>query len=368
MNTRSKVHRIAVLGGDGIGPEVVAEACEVLQTIAELDPQMHFEFTVLDWGTSYYLRHGQMLPEAATDLLCEYDAILLGAVGDPRVPDDVTLWGMLLPIRQRLNQYVNLRPVRLLPGVNSPLVAPGNGQPIDMIIVRENSEGEYAGKGFFLGERTPLETAVQMSVFSRPGVERILRYAFELAKASGRTLTSISKGNALNYTGVFWDRMVAEVSKEYPEVSCRQLLVDAAALHMLRDPASFEVVVASNLFGDILSDLAAGIVGGLGLAPSANLNPEHDYPSMFEPVHGSAPDIAGTGRANPIAAIWAGAMLVGHLGHPLWESKIVDAIQATLAAGVVLTPDLGGIARTHDVTKAIIGSLRHDVHAPNPSA
>jgi tartrate dehydrogenase/decarboxylase/D-malate dehydrogenase len=226
-----------------------------------------------------------------------------------------------------------------------------------MVIVRENSEGEYAGKGLFINDGTPAETALQIAVFSRPGLQRVLRYAFDLARTSGRSVTSVSNANALNYSGVLWDRVLDEVELDYPDVTCRRLLVDAAALHMVLDPTTFEVVVASNLFGDILSDLGAGLVGGLGLAPSANLNPERDYPSMFEPVHGSAPDIAGHQLANPLAAIWAAAMMLGHLGFPEWEGEIVRSIEKLLASGRSRTRDLGGTATTTDVTDSLLGEL-----------
>jgi len=349
--------RIAVLAGDGIGPEVTGEACRVLEHIARLDGRLRIELTHFDWGSEYYLRHRVMMPSDGLDQLADFDAILLGAIGDPRVPDDVTLWGLLLPIRQRFQQYVNLRPIRLLAGVPTPLA---NRQPgdINMLIVRENSEGEYAGKGVFLNEGTPEEMALQIGVFSRRGVERALRYAFELARRGGRSLTSVSKANALNYSGVFWDRMLDEVERDYADVSCRRLLVDAAALHMVLDPGRFQVVVGSNLFGDILSDLGAALVGGMGLAPSANLNPDGLFPSMFEPVHGSAPDIAGCQMANPLATIWAAAMMVGHLGFPEWEGEMVRAIEQLLAEGMVRTPDLGGTATTGEVTEALLAHLR----------
>jgi len=348
--------RIAVLGGDGIGPEVTGEACRVLQRVAELDGRLSFELDHFDWGSEYYLRHRVMMPADGLEQLAGFDAILLGAIGDPRVPDDVTLWGLLLPIRQRFQQYVNLRPIRLLAGVPTPLAdrVPGD---IDMLIVRENSEGEYAGKGVFLNEGTPEEMALQIGVFSRRGVERILRYAFQLARRDGRSVTSVSKANALNYSGVFWDRILDEVERDYADVPCQRLLVDAAALHMVLDPSRFQVVVGSNLFGDILSDLGAGLVGGMGLAPSANLNPERHFPSMFEPVHGSAPDIVGRQIANPLAAIWAAAMMVGHLGFPEWEVEIVRAIGQLLSEGIVRTRELGGTATTGEVTEVLLAHL-----------
>lgn len=357
-STRSAVQpmQIALLPGDGIGTEVTVEARRVLERITELDGRLVLEFVEFEWGSEYYLAHGTMMPADGLDQLGAFDAILLGAVGDPRVPDDVTLWGLLLPIRQRFHQYVNLRPIRLMSGVPTPLAHRQPGD-IDMVIVRENSEGEYAGKGLFVNEGPPAETALQIAVFSRPGVQRVLRYAFDLARTSGRTVTSISKANALNYSGVLWDRVLDEVELDYPDVTCRRLLVDAAALHMVLDPTPFEVVVGSNLFGDILSDLGAGLVGGLGLAPSANLNPEREYPSMFEPVHGSAPDIAGHQLANPLAAIWAAAMMLGHLGFPEWEDEIVRSIEKLLASGQSRTRDLGGTATTTDMTDSLLNEL-----------
>lgn len=348
--------RIACLPGDGIGAEVTNEARRVLEWIAQRDARVDLEFTEFEWGSDYYLRHGQMLPNDGLDQLESFDAIFLGAVGDPRVSDDITLWGLLLPIRQRFHQYVNLRPIRLLEGVPTPLANRRPGD-VDMLIVRENSEGEYSGQGLFINQGTPAESALQISVFSKIGVERILRYAFDLARRTGRSLTSVSKANALNYSGVFWDRVLDEVQSDYPDVTCRRLLVDAAALHMVLDPTSFDIVVGSNLFGDILSDLGAGLVGGLGLAPSANLNPEHDYPSMFEPVHGSAPEIAGRNLANPLAAIWTAGMMLGHLGFPEWEKEIIAAIERLLASGYAKSRDLGGEASTTQVTAALLVEL-----------
>lgn len=350
--------RIATLPGDGIGPEVVGEACRVVRAIVELESELSIEFDEFPWGSEYYLEHGVMMPEDALERLANFDAILLGAVGDPRVPDDVTLWGMLLPIRQGFHQYINLRPIKQIKSALSPLADVRAGvATIDMMIVRENSEGEYAGKGFFLGEDTPHDSAIQVSVFSRQGVERVIRYALDLAQRTDRGVTSVSKANALNYSGVFWDKVFAEVAREYPEVPTRSQLVDAAALHMVLNPGSYEVVVGSNLFGDILSDLGAGLVGGLGLAPSANLNPEREFPSMFEPVHGSAPDIVGQDRANPVATIWAAAMMLGHLGFPTWERRVVESIEIVLQEGAVRTPDLGGSSTTREMTTAIIDVL-----------
>lgn len=349
-------HRVALLPGDGVGPEVIAAARAVLEQVARLDGGVSLRFEVLPWGSAYYLEHGRMAPASFLRELGGFDAILLGAVGDPRVPDHESLWGLLLPVRQHFDQYVNLRPIRLLPGVKSPIsgLRPG---AVDMLFVRENTEGEYAGKGASLYQGTEREVALQIGVFSRHGVERVVRFAFEQGRRLGRSVTSISKGNALNFSGVFWDRVFHEVAEEYPDVEQRSYLVDAAALYMVQDPSRFGVVVASNLFGDILTDLGAGIVGGLGLAASANLNPERRYPSMFEPVHGSAPDLAGTGKANPVAAIWAGAMMLEHLGYPRWGDAVLHAVESVLAAGKTTPPDLGGSSSTEEVADAVTRQL-----------
>jgi tartrate dehydrogenase/decarboxylase/D-malate dehydrogenase len=348
--------RIAVIPGDGIGPEVTAQAVRVLRRVAELDPDLSFEFEELRWGTEHFLTHGEMMPEDGLRRLRAFDAIQLGAVGDPRVPDDVTLWGLLLPIRQGFDQYVNLRPVRLLRGVESPLRGRGPAD-IDMLVLRENTEGEYSGKGDFLfpGD-VGREMALQTTVFSHRGVERIVRHAFELGRRLGKSVTSVSKGNAMNYSGVFWDRVFREVATEYPDVPSRSYLVDAAAMFFVQDPGRFQVVVTSNLFGDILTDLGAGIAGGLGFAASANLNPEGRFPSMFEPVHGSAPDIAGRNVANPMAAIWSTALLLEHLGEGAWAERILRAIEEALADGE-RTPDLGGNRTTDDVGSAVARRL-----------
>jgi tartrate dehydrogenase/decarboxylase / D-malate dehydrogenase len=345
------------LPGDGIGPEVTESARALLVAIAKLDASMSFETEELPWNAEHYLATGSSMPSDGLATLAGFDAIYLGAIGDVRVPDHIALRQLIFAIRQGFHQYVNLRPVKLLRGASTPLVDRGP-EDLDLVIVRENSEGEYSGVGGTLFPGSPDEVALQTSVFSRRGVERIMRYAFELARTSGKPLHSVSKGNALNYTGVFWDEIFAETAAEYPDVPSANLLVDAAALHLVQHPERFGVVVASNLFGDILSDLGAALVGGLGFAASANLNPERDFPSMFEPVHGSAPDIAGRGIANPIAALWAAGMMVGHLGHPPWETAVVDAIETVLVEGTIRTPDLGGTSSTTEVTDAVIDALR----------
>jgi len=355
-------YRIATIGGDGVGPEVTGAACRILEHIAALDGSLSFTFDAYPWGCDYYLETGRMMPEDGLDILRRYDAILLGAVGSPSVPDHVSLHGLLLAIRQGFDQYINLRPVQLLKGAPCPLQGVRREQ-IDMIFVRENTEGEYAGAGSFIsaGKRVSsaeeAERAEQTAVFTREGCERVMRYAFELARSEGQTLTSISKANALNYSMVFWDAVFRDLAEEYPDVETKALLVDAAAMFMVREPERFGVVVCSNLFGDILTDLGAAIAGGMGLAAGANLNPEKQYPSMFEPVHGSAPDIAGKGLANPMASIWSAAQMLDHLGYQQWGMRIVEAIEAVLDEGTHRTPDLGGQASTEEVTEAVLRRL-----------
>lgn len=350
-------YRIALLPGDGIGPEVTASARALIDAIASLDPTLSFKTEEFLWNAEHYLATGAMMPSDGMATLAEFDAIFLGAIGDARVPDHISLRQLIFAIRQGFNQYVNLRPVRLLNGVTTPLLG-RTPKDLDMIIVRENSEGEYAGLGGRIFPDSDDEVALQTSVFSRRGVERILRYAFERARESGRSLSSVSKGNALNFSGVLWDELFAKISAEYPDVPSNNLLVDAAALHMVQHPEKFGVIVASNLFGDVLSDLGAALVGGLGFAASANLNPERTFPSMFEPVHGSAPDIAGHNIANPVATLWAVGMMLAHLGRPDWESAVIDAIETVLVEGAVRTPDLGGNSSTSEMTVAIIDALR----------
>ena len=347
-----KKYKVAVIGGDGIGPEVCDAAKQVMNVIAEKDGTVSFDFTDFPWGCTWYRENGRMMPEDGLEILKGSDAILLGAVGRPDVPDHVSLHGLLIAIRQGFDQYVNLRPVKLLKGAPCPL-KDVKREDVDMIFVRENSEGEYAGKGILEEDR-----AEQVGVFTRKGCERIIRYAFELAAKEGRRrVTSVSKGNALNYSMVFWDRIFAEVAAEYPQIEANSLLVDAASMFMVRDPARFDVVVCSNLFGDILTDLGAAIAGGMGMSAGANLNPEGRFPSMFEPVHGSAPDIMGQEKANPMATVWAASQMMDHFGRPDLGRKILDAVEAVLEEGRYRTPDLGGSAKTSDVTKAIIDHL-----------
>ena len=350
-------HKIAVIAGDGIGPEVIAEGVKVLQKVAELDGGFAFDFTEFPWGCEYYLENGKMMPEDGIDTLLNYDAVFLGAVGAPGVPDHISLWDLLLRIRKSFDQYVNLRPVKLLKGAPCPLKDVTEAD-VDMIFVRENSEGEYAGSGSWLFKDKPNEVVIQDGVFSRAGCERIIRYAYELAKREKKTLTSISKGNALNYSMVFWDQIFAEVGKEYPEVKTCSYLVDAASMFMIKDPKRFEVVVTSNLFGDILTDLGAAIAGGMGLAAGANINPERKFPSMFEPIHGSAPDIAGQGKANPLATVWAASQMLDFFGYPQWGKLLIDCIEEVLCEKKVLTPDLGGSNTTQEVGDEIIRKLQ----------
>lgn len=352
MSTKT-VYRVAVIGGDGIGPEVLREGQKALAAVAQKDGRFSFEFTEFPWGCEYYLKTGKMMPEDGIETLSHFDAIYLGAVGYPGVPDHISLRDLLLRIRHDFDQYVNLRPVKLLKGAPCPLVRITE-KDIDMVFIRENSEGEYAGSGAWLYPGTPRETVIQNGVFSRFGTERIMRYAYELAKKEHRSLTSISKGNALNYSMVFWDQIFAELGKEYPEVETHSYLVDAASMFMVKDPKRYQVVVCSNLFGDILTDLGAAISGGMGLAAGANLNPERTYPSMFEPIHGSAPDIAGTGKANPLASIWSASQMLDFFGHPEWGRRLLAIIEAMLVEKTILTPDMGGTATTSEVGDEVV--------------
>jgi len=348
--------RIAVIPGDGVGPEVVRESRKILERMAALDPGLGFAFDEFPWSATAYLRSGEMMPQDGLEILSGYDALLFGAIGSPLVKDHITLHELLLRIRQGFDQYINLRPVRLLAGIETPL-AGRTAADIDMIVVREGTEGEYAGVGARLYEGSEREVALQTAVFSRHGTERVMRWAFELAAREGRSVTSISKGNALNYSAVFWDQVFDEVAADYPSVPTERLLVDAAAMFMVMDPGRFGVVVASNLFGDILTDLGAAIMGGMGFAPSANLNPERAFPSMFEPIHGSAPDIAGQGKANPIGSLWSTAMMLEHLGHGDWAAALMKAIERVLAARAVRTPDLGGVSTTEEMGDAVLAAL-----------
>jgi tartrate dehydrogenase/decarboxylase/D-malate dehydrogenase len=349
---------IGVIPGDGVGQEVVPAALQVLEAIsARFDTA--FDFHQFDWGRAYYFRHGRMMPADALDQLRPMDALLLGAIGDPKIPDHITLNGLLLPIRRGFDQFANIRPATLYEGVTSPLANPG---AIDMVVVRENTEGEYAQVGGFVYHQQPEEVAIQTAVFTRRGIERVVRFAFELARKRNRKrrVTSITKSNAQGFGMVLWDRVFQEVAAGYCDIETESLLVDAAAMNFIRRPESFDVVVASNLFGDILSDVSAILVGSMGLAPSANLDPTRKYPSMFEPVHGSAPDIAGRGVVNPMAAILSAGMMLDHLGLGEAARAVERAVAAVLADGKHRTPDLGGSSSTSEVTGAVIDKLAAD--------
>lgn len=348
-------YRIAVIPGDGIGREVVPPTLRVLEAAAA-SGGFAFDWSEFPWGCEYHLREGRMMAADALDRLREFDAILLGAVGYPGVPDHVSLWGLLIPIRRRFEQYVNLRPVRLLPGIRSPLAGRDAGD-IDLVIVRENVEGEYSEIGGRLYAGTEAEMAVQETVFTRRGVDRVLRYAFELAGRSRGHVTAATKSNGIIHTMPFWDERFAAMAAEFPGIRADKYHIDILAAHFVQHPDWFDVVVGSNLFGDILSDLGPAVAGGMGIAPSANLNPERAYPSMFEPVHGSAPDIAGKGVANPLATIWSGVMMLEFLGHAEVAAAVMRAVEAVTAAGRPRTPDLGGRDTTRDVADAVLAAF-----------
>jgi tartrate dehydrogenase/decarboxylase/D-malate dehydrogenase len=347
-------HRIASIPGDGIGIEVIAEGEKVLAALAGKEGGFALEFMPFDWGSERYLKTGAYMPDNALDVLRKFDAILFGAVGAPDVPDHVSLWGLRLPICQGFDQYANLRPSRVLPGISSPL---RDGQAIDWVIVRENTEGEYSGSGGRVHTGLPEEVATETSVFTRKGVERVQRFAFELARSRPRRhLTLVTKSNAQRHGMVLWDEVFFELARGYPEVKTDRVLVDAVTTRMVLKPSALDTIVASNLHADILSDLAAALSGSLGIAPTANLNPERRFPSMFEPIHGSAFDITGKGIANPIATFWTAAMMLEHLGEARAAARLMKAIEA-VTARKVFTPDLGGTARTVDVTAAVLEAL-----------
>lgn len=350
-------YKVAVIPGDGIGVDVIAEGRRVLDAAARADGGFDLAYTEFPWSCKHYLDKGCMAPPDFLTTLRDFDAIYLGAVGYPGVPDHVSLWELLLPIRKTFNQYVNLRPVRLLEGVTSPLVG-RTSKDIDFVCVRENTEGEYAGVGGRTQVGSPAEVAIQSTVFTRLGVERIIVYAFELARNRKRKkVTSATKSNAMQFNMVFWDEVFEEVSKRYPDVATEKWHVDALAARFVTHPQTLDVVVGSNLFADILTDLGAAIQGSMGTAASANLDPFKKFPSMFEPVHGSAPDIAGKGIANPIGAIWAGAMLLDTLGESSAAARVMRALEDTTREGRYLTPDVGGKAKTKDVGEAIASRL-----------
>ena len=350
-----KTYRIAVIEGDGIGKEVVPAAIEVLDAVAKLDGGFQFEWTHFPWGCDYYLAHGEMMPQDGIEILKGYDQIFLGAVGMPElVPDHISLWGLLIKIRRELKQAINVRPAKLLAGLESPLKNPQN---FDITVVRENSEGEYSDSGGRMHQGAD-EIAIQNAVFTRKGTERAMRYAFELAKGSRGHVTSATKSNGLTYSMPFWDEVFEEVKKDYPDIATAVNHIDALAAFFVMKPHQFDVIVASNLFGDILTDLGGAIMGSIGIAPAANLNIEREYPSMFEPVHGSAPDIAGKGIANPIGQIWTGKMMLDFLGHQEAGDRILNAIEQTLASGLK-TGDIGGSSTLEEVKNSILQHLHN---------
>ena len=352
-----KHYHIAVIPGDGIGEEVAPEGVKVLNAAADITGAFRFEYDYFPYGCNYYLKTGKMMAEDGLKILQAFDAIYFGAVGFPTVPDHISLRGLRLPICQGFEQYVCYRPSVLLPGIKTPLAGKQVGE-IDFVVIRENTEGKYTGAGGRSHRGLPIEVAVESSVFSRVGIERVVRYSFNLARARRKKLVSATKSNAQQHSMTFWDEIVDQVGKAFPDVQVERVLIDALAARFVLRPESLDVVVASNLFGDILTDLGAAICGSMGIAPSGNINPEREYPSMFEPVHGSAPDIVGKGVANPIAMIACGAMMLDFIGEKSAAQLIDTAITAVTRDGRVLTPDLGGMAKTVDVTNAILAQMR----------
>ena len=348
--------RIAVIAGDGIGTEVITAGRRTLDALQALDATLDLDYTEFPWGSAYYLEHGRMMPEDGIEQLKPFDTIYFGAVGWPTIPDHVSLWGLLIPFRRSFDQYINLRPVRLLRGVSSPLANPG---AIDITVVRENTEGEYSDIGGRIFTGTPREIAVQESVFTRHGVERTVRYAYALARTRRKRLTGATKSNGIRITMPFFDEIFREVGEEYPDVTATLMHSDALAAQLVLRPEIFDVIVGSNLFGDILSEVTAAVSGSIGIAPSANLNPERTGPSLFEPIHGSAPDIAGQGIANPAGAIWAASMMLEHLDHAQAGQRLLLALEDTIASGV-RTRDLGGAANTAEMTDAVIATLQRN--------
>jgi tartrate dehydrogenase/decarboxylase/D-malate dehydrogenase len=352
-----KTYHIAAIPGDGIGKEVIPEGQKVLMAMAAKDPSLNFEFESFDWGGDYYRAHGVMMPENGLDALRNKDAILFGSAGDPHIPDHITLWGLRLKICQGFDQYANVRPTRILPGIDAPLKRCTPAQ-LDWVIVRENSEGEYSGVGGRAHQGHPIEVATDVSMMTRAGVERIMRYAFKLAQLRPRKLlTVITKSNAQRHAMVMWDEIAVQISKEFPDVTWDKELVDAATARMVNRPGTLDTIVATNLHADILSDLAAALAGSLGIAPTGNIDPERRYPSMFEPIHGSAFDIMGKGLANPIGTFWSVVMMLEHLGEQAAADRLMQAIEAVTANTRLHTRDLGGLATTAQVTAAIIEKL-----------
>src|SRR6186713_2972650 len=353
-----KTYAIAAIPGDGIGTEVIAAGVEVLNAVAKRDGGFSFAVDHFDWGGEYYKKHGRMMPENGRSLIRNHDAILFGSAGHPEIPDHVTLWGLRLAICQPLDQYANVRPTRILPGITSPL-RNVTAKELDWVIVRENSEGEYAGQGGRSHRGLPHEVATELVIFTRAGVTRIMRYAFALAQSRPRKLlTVVTKSNAQRYGMVMWDEIAAEVAKEFPDVTWDKMLVDAMTMRMTLKPETLDTIVATNLHADILSDLAAALAGSLGIAPTANLNPERTTPSMFEPIHGSAFDITGKGVANPVATFWTAVMMLEHLGEKDAAVRLMRAVERVTADTDLHTPDLGGKATTRQVTDAVCEALR----------
>ena len=353
-----KTYRIAAIPGDGIGSEVVAAGIEVLNALALRDGNFGFKFDHFDWGGAYYKTHGRMMPENGRDQIRDHDAILLGSAGHPDIPDHITLWGLRLAICQPFDQYANVRPTRVLPGITSPL-RHVESKELDWVIVRENSEGEYAGVGGRAHQGSPLEVATDVAMFTRAGVERIMRFAFKLARSRPRKLlTVVTKSNAQRHAMVMWDEIAREIAKEFPDVTWDKMLVDAMTMRMVIKPETIDTIVATNLHADILSDLAAALAGSLGIAPTGNINPERTFPSMFEPIHGSAFDIMGKGIANPIGTFWSAVMMLEHLGEQAGADRLMTAIERVTADKRFHTPDLGGSARTTDVTKAVVDAIQ----------
>ena len=354
-----RTYKIAAIPADGIGPEVIDAGSEVLSVLAQRAGDVRFDVTSFDWGSDYYKKHGVMMPEDGLEQLKPFDAIYFGAVGAPDVPDHITLWGLRLPICQGFDQYANVRPTKIIPGVTSPLRGVEVGD-LDWVIVRENSEGEYSGHGGRAHKGMPEEVGTEVSIFTRVGVTRIMRYAFKLAQSRPRKfLTVVTKSNAQRFGMVMWDEIAAEVAQEFPDVTWDKMLVDAMTVRMVKNPKSLDTIVATNLHADILSDLAGALAGSLGVAPTANIDPERRFPSMFEPIHGSAFDITGKGIANPVATFWTASQMLDHLGEADASARLMRAVEKVCADGIV-TPDVGGTATTQDVTDAVCDAIRGD--------
>jgi tartrate dehydrogenase/decarboxylase/D-malate dehydrogenase len=352
-----RTHKIAAIPADGIGPEVIGAGIAVLEALAARSGDIALNFETFDWGSDYYKEHGIMMPADGLEQLQPFNAIFFGAVGSPDVPDHITLWGLRLQICQNFDQYANVRPTRILPGITSPLRNVETGD-LDWVIVRENSEGEYAGNGGRVHRGMPEEVGTEVAIFTRTGVTRIMRYAFSIAQFRPRKfLTVVTKSNAQRHGMVMWDEIAAEVAEEFPDVTWDKMLVDAMTVRMTLDPKSLDTVVATNLHADILSDLAGALAGSIGVAPTANINPEGKHPSMFEPIHGSAFDIAGKGIANPVATFWTAAQMLEHLGETAAAERLMLAVDSVCAAGI-MTPDVGGTATTQEVTDAVIAAIQ----------